>query len=148
MAKFVCENIKFGYEGKRISIIVAIKNIIFEETDEVVRIPDTFEGRPITHLGYTQDFEPAHEVWCDWHHPSKGSDYVEDKYTFKSTSIRVPSHVKKLIFPKTLESFGYLCILNSSPLEYEAEEGSSLWVNDKGELYQYKNNLILKKINE
>ncbi|MBQ8689521.1 MAG: hypothetical protein IJ515_04070 [Clostridia bacterium] len=102
MATFEIEKIKIGYKGGDYSYVLSIKDIKFDENDETVRLPDTYNGEPITHVGYSQTFIPAHEEWADWHHPSKGSDFVPAKYDKQLNLIHVPEHVKKIILPSTI----------------------------------------------
>ncbi len=107
MAKFKIGKLRYGTPNKDLSYYVSVYNIAFEEGDEVVEIPSTFEGEEVTAIGYGEEFEKAHEVWCDWHHPSKGSDWVDDKYVRSYLTFIVPKFVKKIIIPKTINDVSY-----------------------------------------
>lgn len=122
MAEFKVEEIKLGYEGGDFNYIVSISNILFNKDDEVVIIPDLFNGKPITHIGYGQAFVPAHEVWCDWHHPSKGSDYEPDKYERDYLTFQIPEYVKKIVLPKTIKDVCYCAFKFNHDLVIEIDE--------------------------
>ena len=72
MAEFIIEKLKWGYEDEKMDEHVCITNVIFSPDDEIVYLPEKYNGEFVTHVGYTQNYTPAHEHWCDWHHPSKG----------------------------------------------------------------------------
>ena len=95
--------LKKGFEDSEITEIVAIENVLFDEGDETVTLPDTFLGKPITHLAYQQDVIPAHEHFADWHHPSQGSEWRAKEYRLSGISISVPARVKKIIIPATIK---------------------------------------------
>lgn len=102
MATFGVKRVKYGFVGERISEYISIDSITCDEGDEVIVLPSEFEGEPITHFGYGQAFEEAHEVWADWHHPGKGSVFVPDKYHFTYPSFKFPKSVKKIVIPATV----------------------------------------------
>lgn len=125
MAKFDIFMIKENYLNKSvINEHVCLRGIKFEETDETVVIPSTFNGQPITHFGYEQYFDPAHEDWHDWHHPTAyGCDWVPDKYGMcYANTIVVPDHVKKVIIPASIKDIQRE-ILKAKPgvLEFDGE---------------------------
>ena len=109
MAKFTFATLKEGYEDKPFTYVASLVSIQFEPTDTDVVVPSSFDGLPLTHVCFVQDYVPAHEHWHDWHHPtSYGSEWVEGKYSTKSgETIVVPSHVKSLTLPSTVKDVGY-----------------------------------------
>lgn len=111
MARFIAHKFKSGYDysynpPKEYGVIT---QIICSPEDQVLEIPEYVKGvdLPITHLAYEQRFDEAHEVWADWHHPAKGSDFVPDNYILDCISFNLPSGIKKVIIPATVESISY-----------------------------------------
>ncbi len=98
MAKFLVKQLKIGNEKKGFEFVNCISTITAEEGEEIIHIPDEIDGVKITHVGYMQDYTPAHEHWHDWHHPSQGSEWVEEKYSLIGSYISFPPSVKKVIF--------------------------------------------------
>lgn len=62
MAKFKIETIKVGKEGSDYKLITSISDIIADKNEEIIELPSTFEEKEITHLGFNQEYEEAHEV--------------------------------------------------------------------------------------
>jgi len=124
MASFDIEILKWGFENMPLSGCVTIKNITFDEGDSVVRLPDSFEGEPITHLAYVQDYTPEHEHFHDWHHPAQGSEFVPGKYTFTSRSIKIPSYVKRFIIPASIREIGYKGLIYTDETVIEVDENN------------------------
>lgn len=100
MAKFVIKKMRFG-DAENPSYYISLTDIIFDGDEETVYLPETWEGERVTYFGYEEKYEAAHEAWADWHHPSKGSDLIGAKYGLNSVSIKIPEHVKTIVFPKT-----------------------------------------------
>ena len=134
MAKFNVKRIKYGYEGRSMSEYISIESIQFEEGDEVIVLPSEFEGEKITHFGYGQAFTKAHEEWADWHHPSKGSDWVPDEYHFDYMEIRFPESVKKLVIPATIKDIAFSVPKYLKTLTIEVEEGNERYKSIDGVL--------------
>ncbi|MBR2651097.1 MAG: hypothetical protein IKD45_05495 [Clostridia bacterium] len=103
MAQFIIENLKEGIETSSglYTYHLTLTNIIWEEGDEVVVLPDKYEGKVITHFGYKQGYTPAEERWHDWHHPSQGMEYIPARFDLERSICTPPPHVKKVIFPRT-----------------------------------------------
>jgi hypothetical protein len=143
MAKYVAHLYKEGYEskGNTTRVVGVITAIECEEGDEILKIPDRADefDIPITHLGYKYEFEPAHEEWADWHHPSKGCDYVPDKHTLRNVCLDLPATVKKVIIPKTIESISFYAWKNREDLTFE--------VHPDNPKYTAKNGKIIRKEN-
>jgi len=136
MAKFQIRENRHGEEGSSLlTRYVSIAEIEFEEGDEVVCLPDTYKGKPITHLGYGEKFVPAHEEWADWHHPGKGSDWVPDSYERKYLTFRVPIHVKKIVIPATIKDICYCAFEFAKHVTFEVDPNNPYYtVNKKGKI--------------
>ena len=103
MAKFYFKTIKLGYEGQELKTVISLYDIDFEDGDEVVELPSTYEGNIVTHFGYSQGFNEAHVRFHDWHHPAQGEgDYCPAEYVLNYGRLLYRSStLKKVIFPKT-----------------------------------------------
>ena len=137
MAKFIIETIQKGYVNSGYTYETAISDIEFDKEDSVVVLPDTYMDKVVTHLGYAQVFIEGHEVWCDWHHPSKGSDFEPDKYDSRYTTIYIPEHVKKIVIPKTIIDIGYYAFKYQHDLKFE--------IDSENPKYMVKENKIVRK---
>lgn len=143
MAKYEVVIIKTGYEGKELKDCVAIEDIIFEPTDEVVRIPSEYNGMKIECVGYRQDVIPEHVRDHDWHHSSQGEgDRVPTEYIAKPILyFYIPETVKKIIFPNTIEAINFNAFNHmAGKVEFVLEEGITAYkVNSQGKItYNYK----------
>jgi len=105
MAKFTVKKVKEGNDKKGFKYYDCIAHVEAEEGDSVILIPEEIDGVTITHVGYRQEYTPAHEHWHDWHHPAQGSEWVEEKYSLGFSTILLPDFVKKIIIPKTVVDF-------------------------------------------
>lgn len=132
MAEFIIKRIKYGYEGRTISEHISIEDIVFSDEDEVVFLPTEYEGEPITHFGYGQAFEKAHEEWADWHHPAKGSDWVPDRYSFDYRAVNFPLHVKKLVIPATITDICYKVRENLQKISVEVSPDNPRYTAENG----------------
>ena len=139
MAKFEIQKLKYGYAGGIFSYSTSISGIIFEEGDAIVTLPASYEGEGITHLAYGQNFEPAHEEWADWHHPSKGSDYVPDKYYHSFLTFVVPEHVKKIVIPASIRDICYCAFKLLGDTKFEVDPENTVYTtNEKGAIVRRK----------
>jgi len=134
MAEFIVKRIKEGYEGRTMSEYISIEDIVFSDEDEVVSLPMEYEGEPITHFGYGQDFEKAHEEWADWHHPSKGSDWVPDHYSLDYRTVNFPPCVKKLVIPATITDICYKVLGNLKKILVEVSPDNPRYTTENGVL--------------
>lgn len=134
MAKFTVERIKRGYEGRSMSEYISISDIQCEEGDEVIVLPSSFEGEPITHFGYGQSFTPAHEEWADWHHPSKGSDWVPDEYSFSYNSLTLPESVKTVVIPASIRDICYCALSHAKHVFVEVSPDNPHYRSENGVL--------------
>ena len=103
MAEF---KIEFINEGRSDSIVrhdtyLAVTDIKYDPTDTVIYMPETFDGKPITHFGFYHKFEPGYERYHDWHHPSQGMEYEPPTYTLYGKITKPHSRIKRVVFPKT-----------------------------------------------
>ena len=135
MARFKIEKLKSGYADATVLEYLTITAIEFEEGDDVIVLPNRFEGELITHLGFVQDFEPAHEEWCDWHHPGKGVDYVSDRYTLKSVTVEFPKGVKKVVLSQGIKSIAYHMRDALDTVYVEVVEGNCHYGAENGKLF-------------
>lgn len=136
MAKFIIETIRNG-DASEPTLYQSVTDIIFEEGDEVVYVPETNNGMPVTHVGLGEEYVEGREVWCDWHHAGRGSDYEPAHYKYAYFEISIPTSVKKLVFPKTLRYF--------SPKGFNNPGNAIIDVDpDNPELGIKNNNLIAK----
>ena len=141
MAKFEFELIKVGREVKELEEVLALKNIIFEDSDDIVILPREYNGRKVTHYGYKQGVIKGHMRFHDWHHSSQGDgEYVEDEYVASSISyLSVPSDVKKIIIPNSADSI-CMSVFNDYYEEVilELEEGITGYKISNGKIkYNY-----------
>ncbi len=134
MAKFKIGKFRYGYPDKDLEYYVSIYDIEFEENDKIVVLPDEFNGEPITHVGYFEEFVEAHEVWCDWHHPSKGSDWVPDKYQYDYSYVTVPNHVKMIVLPKTMNRYSHNMFKGTGEFVVVVDEENPYYVNEDGKI--------------
>ncbi len=115
MANYQMQLLREGYDGVSGSYgysetyrhtpkqYVVLTKIECEPEDEVLVLPASdSRGEPLTHIGYRESFDAAHEEWADWHHPSKGCDYVPDRYSLDGISLDIPSRVKRIVIPETV----------------------------------------------
>ena len=143
MAKYVIERVKYGYKNNILSENICIADII-PEGDEILTLPEYYEGEPITHLGFYSVFEPAHEVWADYHHPAKGSDYVEDKYIYGYRTFDLPG-VKKVIIPKTIAQINSFAFDRCPGIEVEIDpENETYCVREREILYKKRDYVIVR----
>ena len=141
MAKFEFEYIKVGRVDKEVKTLLVLKNIIFEDTDEIVIITREYNGSPVTHIGYQQGFIKGYMRCHDWHHSSQGDgEYVEDEYvTEQGPYLSYTSNVKKLIIPNTVTSI-CMSVFNYHPdyVVIELEEGLKGYkISDRKIKYNY-----------
>ena len=92
---------------------------------------------PITHIGYKYEFEPAHEEWADWHHPSKGCDYVPDRHYLRNISLKLPANIKKVVIPQTVEAISFYA--------WEGCENVTFEVHRDNKIYTTRNGKIVRK---
>lgn len=140
MANFKIEKIRKGYLGAEESFL-AITEIIFDEKDKIITLPAFFNGKPVTHLGYKEIFVPGHEVWADWHHPAKGSDFEPDKYELDSLSYLFPPFVEKVVIPKTITNISYYAFYKSHFFKLEIEKDNPHFLVKDDKLF-YKNGIL------
>ena len=139
MAKFEYCLIKVGYEGKKIKTALSISKITFSETDEVVEIPSSYEGKQVEYVGYEQGVTEAHVRFHDWHHPAQGDgEYVPTEYYPKENYFflnNLNDNVKKIIFPKA-DIMVYYRAFNrySNQITYVIDEITGYKTNEKGEI--------------
>ena len=137
MAKITVKDVIYGVENTKYDHHISICNIECDENDEIIVLPSVFDGKTITHLGYGQAYEEAHEVWCDWHHPSKGSDWVPAKYLFDYVYFNIPANVKKIVVPATITDINFMA--------FDRCKGRIEFVFDKDSKYYYQDHKVYHK---
>lgn len=138
MAKYIAHLYKEGYETKErvpkeVGVITAIE---CEAEEEVLEIPDhvdEFEA-PITHIGFEYEFDPAHEVWADWHHPSKGCDYEPDRHVLRHICLKLPSSIKKVIIPQTVDHISYYAWDGTDKIVFEVHPDNPRYTTENGKI--------------
>ena len=144
MANIKVEVIKIGEEGNEFDYLTSISEIVTNEDDEVIVLPNSFNGNKITSLGYYQKFEEAHEVWADYQHSSKGSDYQKDTYSKGIINYKFHKNVKKIVIPNTITDICYFAFVYCKGLIFEFEEGSIYYFKDG---FVYKHGSEYKALN-
>ena len=106
MAKFFYKTIKCGFEGRDIKEVTAISHIRFEPEDETVVIPDEHDGHPVTHVMFYQATNMPYVRYHDWHHSTGGEDDYVPREFYADTfySLNIPEHVKRIVFPSSVEN--------------------------------------------
>lgn len=141
MAKFKIEKIKIGNDKKGFSFILSIADIIAEENEEIISLPDTFEGETITHVGYTQGHEEGGERFHDWHHPAQGSEYVEERYYNSISSFYLPKSVKKIVVPNSVKEVCFFSFSYCNHIEFIIDKDHPyLEIAHSKQGYQYLKN--------
>ncbi|MBQ7906958.1 MAG: hypothetical protein IJ309_03185 [Clostridia bacterium] len=141
MAIFDIGVVRYGRVGAERSYL-CLKTIIFEETDEVVTLPGTYEGLPITKFGYGEVHREAEERWHDWHHPAQGTEIVPERYEFTYNTIVPPKHVKKIVFPKEMTDIYTYAFENCEHVAFEVDEENPDYTARDGKIVVRKKNDI------
>ena len=134
MAQFKIERLKWGNDETGFDYCISISKIVFEKDETEIVLPSHYEGEPITHVGYVQDYTPAHEHWHDWHHPSQGSEWVPEKYSYSGATIFVPKSLKKLIVPATVTNFCDYAFENIDKVMIEVDPENTVYCSGKGQI--------------
>jgi len=141
MAEYIIKELKEGYDSssQTPTKCIVLTRIVFDPEDEVLIIPshDPVSNEPLTHVGYYQYFEEAHEHWVDWHHPSKGCDFIPDSYKLFGTDLKIPSHIKKVVIPETVTDISCNAFENVKKAIFE--------VHPENPKYTVENNCIVWK---
>ena len=102
----MCDGILIGYvcEGdadylKKVVSVISAENF----SGDVLAIPETWDGCPVTHVGYITSVD-RREDWSDYQHMKLNS--VEEIYRIRPHVIRVPKNVKKVIIPSSVIDIG------------------------------------------
>ena len=120
MAEFFFKTIKCGFEGRDIKEVTAISHIKFEPEDETVIIPGDHDGQPVTHVMFYQATNPPYVKYHDWHHSTGGEDsYVpREFYADAFYSLNIPEHIKRIVFPASVENIALDVFNNANRIEY------------------------------
>ena len=72
----------------------------------LLHIPASYEGLPVTHIGYEQGYCEAHVEYGDWHHPTHRPDeYIPTRYEAKAAPIALPASVKRVVLHRHVALF-------------------------------------------
>ena len=118
MAKFDIKKIKIGNDKKGFSYILSISDVVADDNEEIIALPETFEGETITHIGYKQEHEEGGERFHDWHHPAQGMEYVEERYYASLSYFHLPKSVKKLVIPNTIKEANFFTFSESTHIQF------------------------------
>ena len=138
--------IKSGFEGKGFTYFVSISKGFMSTqfpSDEEVIIPESYNGYPVTHLGYVQDKTLAHVRDHDYHHPSQGSgDYYPTEYHPREDLFgpEFPKTLKKFFIPKTISNISYNFFENMNQAPDLVIE-----IDPRNPYFEVINNKIVKK---
>ncbi len=113
MTLFHAAKLRNGYTGRSNysygsdytpDVYVVLTSIDYSPEDTVLTIPSHFPEweEPLTHIGYSEHFEEGYEKWVDWHHPSKGCEYVPARYDLRDINLKIPPYIKKIVIPETV----------------------------------------------
>ena len=102
MISFKFERVRWGYEGRISEEGVSLTSIEVTEGEDTVIIPESYEGEPVSFIGFSQRFTPAHLHWHDWHHPAQGADWEPDHYGYNYLTLSIPPSVRRLVIPSTV----------------------------------------------
>lgn len=107
MTLFHAEKLREGKTGSdyyKPRVYVVLTGIDYSPEDTVLTIPSHFPewDEPLTHIGYREKFSEGYEKWVDWHHPSKGCEYVHPRYDLLDRNLKIPPYVKKIVIPETV----------------------------------------------
>ncbi len=141
------EELKYGLvnDDNLYEYYLTLTDIIYEDTDEVVVLPSEYEGRPITHFGYKQDFEEKEARWHDWHHPAQGMDYTPARYYLSCKFCEPPAHVKKVIFPATAKNIFTNIFNTDSVFHPERQYSVLIEIDENNPVYRVEDNKIVLK---
>ena len=101
--------IKKGIEGKEIVTFASVHSVMFSShfpSEEEIIFPETYQGYPLTHLGYKQDKIDEHVRYHDYHHPAQGYGDVYPTEFFPSKDLvgsYFPDNLKRIFIPKTVK---------------------------------------------
>ncbi len=106
MIKFDISIVRFGRVGDE-NEYLSVTGIAVDEGETEIIFPESFEGKPITHIGYGEKFCEAEERFHDWHHPGQGTEYVPAHYEREYVTFRIPQSVTRIFIPKTVKDVCY-----------------------------------------
>ena len=150
MTTYYFKQVREGYNGVRgscaedavsyeASVYTVLVGFECDGEEDVLIIPERNPETDgiVTHIGYKEGLDEAHEHWTDWHHPSKGCDHIPDRYYLIESRVSVPQGIKKIVVPRTVERV--------SSLAFSDAEGVILEVHPDNPRLTAKDNKILPK---
>ena len=124
---------KTYYTAARFTVLVEVN---CAPEDEVLTFPSHDDGKPITHIGYSQLYAPSREEWHDWHHCRGGVRYPA-VYMLSDASLGIPANIKKIIIPETVQKI--------SPRAFAGADSAVLEVHPDNPYLTVEDNKIVKK---
>lgn len=136
MARFDVRIIRNGEVGKE-EELVSVYAVRLDEGEHEIVFPESFEGKPVTHIGYGEEYCEGEFRYHDWHHPAQGGDYYPEHYEISSHSLGIPSTVTRIYIPKSVKRVGYDAFSGfEKPGAIEIDpENTHIAVNGKGKVY-------------
>ena len=137
--------IKNGFEGQEFTYFASVSKgfLSTQFPDDEVIIPETYQGYPVTHLGYVQDKTLAHVRDHDYHHPSQGSgDYFPTEYHSREDLFgpEFPSTLKRFFIPKTIK-----CISNNFFDNMKDAPNLVIEIDPENPYFELINNKVVRK---
>jgi|GEM_PF-7097017 len=102
MITFSVVRLQLGREGEPYRYSISVQGVTVTPRTRTVRFPARVEGLPITHIGYSQTYVPAHEEPLDPKSPTGGTKTVCGEYAAKMRPLELPKTVKKIYIPATV----------------------------------------------
>ena len=121
---------------------VSLTAIEVTEDEDTVIIPEAYEGEPVSFIGYSQDFTPAHLHWHDWHHPGQGGDWEPDRYGYNYLALSIPPSVKRVVIPSTVRSICGSAFKGCPGVTIEVDPDNP-WYTVRDNKLEYKKRLSL-----
>lgn len=98
MITFSVVRLQLGREGEPYRYSISVQGVTVTPRTRTVRFPARVEGLPITHIGYSQTYVPAHKERM----PSGEEHEVGGEYAAKMRPLELPKAVKKIYIPATV----------------------------------------------
>lgn len=137
MATFVCKTVRRG-SGDSIKSYLSLSEISASEDEEVVEIPELYEGKPLTHIAYEEDLMPAHLHFHDWNHPSDGGDWLPDTYSLSYTSLTLPRSIKRIVLSRSVEDISCAAFKSNPDIAFSVHPDNPRYMAVDGKLHYKK----------
>ena len=133
MARFDIRTVRYGTVGNEREYLSVTKVEVEEGETEIV-FPDSFEGKPVTHIGYIEKFSEAEERYHDWHHPGQGMEYFPAHYETESICLRIPKSVTSIVIPACVKDVSFYAFdgIDLKKIVKIAPENPYIEIREKG----------------